>query len=157
VPRRHLARDRERAPCPLTPSGPARNDVLTVLLASCSGARDSADSVRDLHALLDAAGVPGPYLLVGFSFGGLLATVDEAKALVAKVPDVPVTYMAARPVELPPNWPVERMQARIRTRQVQFAKTVPNGRLVEAQSSHDIDLDKPELVIQEVQRILDMA
>jgi hypothetical protein len=27
--------------------------------------------------------------------------VDEAKALVAKVPDVPVTYLAARPVELP--------------------------------------------------------
>ena len=84
-------------------------------------------------------------------------TVDEAKPLVAKVPDVPVTYMAARPVELPPNWPVKRMQAFIRTKQVQFTKTVPNGRLVEVQSSHDIDLDKPELVLQEVQRILESA
>ena len=28
-------------------------------------------------------------------------TVDQAKALVAKVPDVPVTYLAARPVQLP--------------------------------------------------------
>ena len=27
-------------------------------------------SVRDLHARLAAAAVPGPYLLVGFSFGG---------------------------------------------------------------------------------------
>jgi pimeloyl-ACP methyl ester carboxylesterase len=176
-----------------------------------AGRHTGADSVRDLHALLGAAGVPGPYLLVGFSFGGLLAimyagtypdqvmgmvsldgslptddevdrlipaaeraqvmaeqernqesvdfyrTVDEAKALVAKVPDVPVTYMAARPVELPPNWPVERMQAFIRTKQVQFTKTLPKGRLVEVQSSHDIDVDKPELVIQEVQRILEMA
>jgi pimeloyl-ACP methyl ester carboxylesterase len=176
-----------------------------------AGRHTGADSVHDLHALLGAAGVPGPYLLVGFSFGGLLAimyagtypdqvmgmvsldgslptddevdqlipaaeraqvmaeqeanqesvdfyrTVDEAKALVAKVPDVPVTYMAARPVELPPNWPVKRMQAFIRTKQVQFTKTVPKGRLVEVQSSHDIDLDKPELVIQEVQRILEMA
>ena len=26
--------------------------------------------------------------------------VDEAKPLVARVPDVPVTYVAARPVEL---------------------------------------------------------
>jgi pimeloyl-ACP methyl ester carboxylesterase len=175
------------------------------------GRHTGADSVRDLHALLGAAGVPGPYLLVGFSFGGLLAimyagtypdqvmgmvsldgslptddevdrlipaaeraqvmaeqernqesvdfyrTVDEAKALVAKVPDVPVTYMAARPVELPPNWPVERMQAFIRTKQVQFTKTLPKGRLVEVQSSHDIDVDKPELVIQEVQKILEMA
>ena len=120
-----------------------------------TGRHDGADSVRDLHALLDAAGVPRPYLLVGFSFGGLLAimyagtypdqvmglvsldgslptddevdqlipaaerarvmaeqdanqesvdfyrTVDEAKPLVAKVPDVRVTYLAARPVELP--------------------------------------------------------
>jgi hypothetical protein len=28
-------------------------------------------------------------------------TTDQAKPLVAKVPDVPVTYLAARPVELP--------------------------------------------------------
>jgi pimeloyl-ACP methyl ester carboxylesterase len=84
-------------------------------------------------------------------------TTDEAKPLVAKVPDVPVTYMAARPVELPPNWPVKRMQAFIAAKQVQFTKTVPNGRLVEVQSSDDIDLDKPELVLQEVQRILDTA
>jgi pimeloyl-ACP methyl ester carboxylesterase len=173
------------------------------------GRHTGADSVRELHALLDAAGVPGPYLLVGFSFGGLLAimyagtypdqvtgmvsldgslptddevdqlipaaeraqvmaeqeanqervefyrTVDQAKALVAKVPDVPVTYMAARPVELPPSWPVKRMRALIRTKQVQFTNAVPNGRLVEVQSSHDIDLEKPELVIQEINRILE--
>jgi len=49
------------------------------------------------------------------------------------------------------------MQALIRTKQVQFTRTVPNGRLVEVQSSHDIDLDKPELVLQEVQRILESA
>ena len=175
------------------------------------GRHTGADSVADLHALLGAAKVEGPYLLVGFSFGGLLAimyaatypdqvmglvsldgslptddqvdqlipagertqvmaeqeanqervefyrTADQAKALVAKVPDVPVTYLAARPVELPPNWPVERMQAFIAAKQVQFTKTVPNGRLVEVQSSHDIDLEQPELVIQEIQRILEMA
>jgi pimeloyl-ACP methyl ester carboxylesterase len=178
---------------------------------SDAGRHTGADSVADLHALLDAAGVSGPYLLVGFSFGGLLAimyaatypdqvmglisldgslptddqvdqlipaaehtqamaeqeanqervefyrSVDQAKKLVAKVPDVPVTYLAARPVELPPNWPVKRMQAFIAAKQVEFTKTVPNGRLVEVQSSHDIDLEQPELVIQEVQRILAMA
>jgi dienelactone hydrolase len=175
------------------------------------GRHTGADSVADLHALLEAAGVPGPYLLVGFSFGGLLAimyaatypdqvmglvsldgslptddqvdqlipkderaqvmaeqeanqervefyrTVDQAKKLVAKVPDVPVTYLAARPVELPPSWPVKRMQAFIAAKQVQFTKTVPNGRLVEVQSSHDIDLENPELVIQEIHRILTKA
>jgi pimeloyl-ACP methyl ester carboxylesterase len=175
------------------------------------GRHTGADSVADLHALLAAAGVQGPYLLVGFSFGGLLAimyagtypdqvmglvsldgslptddqvdqlipagertqvmaeqeanqervefyrTTDQAKALVAKVPDVPVTYLAARPVELPPNWPVERMQAFIHAKQLQFTKTVPKGRLVEVQSSHDVDLEKPELVIQEIRRLLATA
>jgi pimeloyl-ACP methyl ester carboxylesterase len=81
-------------------------------------------------------------------------TVDQAKALVAKVPDVPVTYLAARPVELPPTWPVKRMQAFIAAKQVQFTKAVPQGRLVEVQSSHDIDLEQPELVIKEINRIL---
>jgi pimeloyl-ACP methyl ester carboxylesterase len=175
------------------------------------GRHTGADSVRDLHTLLATAKVPGPYLLVGFSFGGLLAimyagtypdqvmglvsldgglptddqvdqlipkderaqvmaeqdanqervdfyrTLEEAKTLVAKVPDVPVTYLAARPVELPPNWPVKRMRAFIAAKQAQFTKAVPNGRLVEVQSSHDIDLDQPELVIKEINRILKMA
>jgi pimeloyl-ACP methyl ester carboxylesterase len=33
--------------------------------------RTAADVVADLHALLDAAAVPGPYVLVGHSVGGL--------------------------------------------------------------------------------------
>jgi pimeloyl-ACP methyl ester carboxylesterase len=187
-------------------------DRLNVGRSDRAGGRHSgADSVRDLHALLDAAAVRGPYLLVGFSFGGLLAimyagtypdqvmglvsldgslptddqvdqlipkderervmaeqdrnqesvdfyrTTDLAKPLVAKVPDVPVTYLAARPVELPPNWPVERMRAFIAAKQLQFTKAVPQGRLVEVQSSHDIDLDQPELVIKEINRILETA
>ena len=44
------------------------------------------------------------------------------------------------------------MRAFIVAKQVQFTKTVPNGRLVEVQSSHDIDLDQPELVIKEINR-----
>jgi len=43
-----------------------------------NGRHTGADSVRDLHALLDAAAVPEPYLLVGFSFGGLLAIMYAA-------------------------------------------------------------------------------
>jgi pimeloyl-ACP methyl ester carboxylesterase len=35
--------------------------------------RDGTDRVRDLHALLAAAGVPGPYVLVGHSNGGLFS------------------------------------------------------------------------------------
>jgi hypothetical protein len=43
-----------------------------------SGRHTGADSVRDLHTLLDAAGVPEPYLLVGFSFGGLWPSCTPA-------------------------------------------------------------------------------
>src|SRR5262245_36497612 len=34
--------------------------------------RTTADVVADLHALLAAAGVPGPYVLVGHSLGGII-------------------------------------------------------------------------------------
>ena len=37
------------------------------------GRQTGADSVSDLHALLRTAGVPGPYLLLAASFGGLIA------------------------------------------------------------------------------------
>ena len=57
---------------------------------------------------------------------------EPGRPLVAKVPDVPVTYLAARPVELPANWPVEKMRAFIQAKQVQFTNAVPDGRLVSA-------------------------
>jgi pimeloyl-ACP methyl ester carboxylesterase len=50
--------------------------------------RTGADVVADLHALLDVAGVPGPYVLVGHSIGGLFVRLyastypDEVVGLV---------------------------------------------------------------------------
>jgi pimeloyl-ACP methyl ester carboxylesterase len=50
--------------------------------------RTGADAVADLHAVLTAAGVPGPYVLVGHSIGGLFvrhyahAYPDEVAGLV---------------------------------------------------------------------------
>jgi pimeloyl-ACP methyl ester carboxylesterase len=52
------------------------------------GIRTAEDMVGDLHSLLRVAGVPGPYILVGHSFGGLLMRLfahwyrDEVCALV---------------------------------------------------------------------------
>lgn len=40
---------------------------------SVEGRQTGANSVRDLHALLRAADVPGPYVLLAASFGGLIA------------------------------------------------------------------------------------
>jgi pimeloyl-ACP methyl ester carboxylesterase len=44
-----------------------------------AGPRSSLDSAADLHAALSAAGIQGPYLLVGHSVGGLHAQVFAAK------------------------------------------------------------------------------
>jgi pimeloyl-ACP methyl ester carboxylesterase len=40
--------------------------------------RTAESVVADLHALLQAAGVPGPYVLVGHSLGGLLVRLYAA-------------------------------------------------------------------------------
>ena len=41
--------------------------------APSAGGRTAADSVADLHTLLAHAGIKGPYVMVGFSFGGLIS------------------------------------------------------------------------------------
>lgn len=43
-----------------------------------AGAGSAASRGRDLHALLEAAQVPGPYVLLGASFGGLIADMYAA-------------------------------------------------------------------------------
>ena len=40
--------------------------------------RTAADAVADLHALIDTAGIPGPYVLVGHSLGGAIVRLYAA-------------------------------------------------------------------------------
>ncbi len=40
--------------------------------------RSAADAVADLHALLETAAITGPYVLVGFSMGGLISQLYAA-------------------------------------------------------------------------------
>ncbi len=73
--------------------------------------RTAQDVVQDLHALLAAAHVPGPYILVGHSLGGLFVRLyaqtypDQVRALV---------FVDAFPVEIPSlmgsDWPTYRQQ-----------------------------------------------
>jgi pimeloyl-ACP methyl ester carboxylesterase len=79
---------------------------------------------------------------------------EQAAALVDSVPDIPITYLAARPVDLPPEWPVRRMRVLISAKQREFVDRFPKGRLVLVRTSHDIDLEQPEVVIDELDRIL---
>ena len=68
--------------------------------------RTAKDVVSDLHALLTAAQVPGPYVLVAHSLGGLFARLyaqtypDQVRALL---------FLDSFPVEIPamvgPQWP----------------------------------------------------
>jgi len=74
--------------------------------------------------------------------------------VLGKVPDVPVTYMAAEPVEMPLTWPVERIRAFIRTQLSEFVGRFPRGRLVRVRSSHDIQSELPSRVLQEAEKVL---
>ncbi len=165
-----------------------------------------ADSVRDLHTLLDAAGVRGPFLLVGFGWGGVLATMyagthpedvlgllllssslptddeiealmppaelerlktewnaaeredlyrtlPEAKALMKSVPDVPVTFMVGKPPAFAREVD-QQMQAVRETKQAEFVRQFRQGKLVRVDGTPDFDVEQPQLVVAEVQRMI---
>jgi pimeloyl-ACP methyl ester carboxylesterase len=176
-----------------------------------TGRHTGADSVRELHALLEAAAVPPPYVLVGASFGGLLSimyagtfpddvaglvlldatlpsdaepdrlipkaerrtviadvennpervdfyeSIRESKRLVGAIPDIPVTYLAASNLGLPPNWPVRRMTALIRKLQREFVARFRQGRLVLVVSPHYMEPVVPERIVNEIERVLASA
>jgi pimeloyl-ACP methyl ester carboxylesterase len=153
--------------------------------------RTAADSVRELRALLAAAAIDGPLLLVGGSFGGLIAIMyaathpgdvhgmvlldatlptdgdvdllipqpdraqvlaeldqnaermqvtasgDQAKALLGKLPDVPVVYLAATAEpDFPAHWPAAAMKDRTRQNREDFIALFPRGRVVPVESGH---------------------
>jgi pimeloyl-ACP methyl ester carboxylesterase len=72
--------------------------------------RTAADMVADLHALLVAASVPGPYVLAAHSFGGLIARLyattfpDEVAGLVLVDAVHEVYYDQLRAVTTPAQW-----------------------------------------------------
>ena len=70
----------------------------------------AGDAVADLHALLSAAGVRGPYVLVGHSYGGLVVRhyastyPEDVSGLVL----VDALSEGLRDAETPEQWPVQR-------------------------------------------------
>lgn len=67
--------------------------------------RRGEDLVEDLHGLLEAAAVPGPYVLVGHSAGGLLV-----QAYAATYPDEVAGVVALNPVPPWKEWSASAMR-----------------------------------------------
>ncbi len=78
---------------------PSRSDAVPM-------PRSAQDVVEDLHTLLEVAGVPGPYVLVGHSLGGLFVRLyastypEEVAGLVL----VDAWYEGLREALSPENW-----------------------------------------------------
>ena len=76
--------------------------------------RSVADMVDDLHALLTAAAVPGPYVLVGHSFGGLIVRLfamrypDEVAGLVLVDAAHEDYYASMQSILTPEQWAASR-------------------------------------------------
>jgi pimeloyl-ACP methyl ester carboxylesterase len=87
----------------LGPGLPGRSDPATM-------PRTAGAIVDDLHALLGAADIPGPYVMVGHSFGGLVARLyastypDDVVGLVLVDAAHEDFYDAAQQVLTPAQW-----------------------------------------------------
>lgn len=94
--------------------------------------RSARDVVEDLHALLAAAHLPGPYVLAGHSLGGLFARL-YAQTYPAQV--CAVVFVDAFAVEIPrmmgPDWPAYRQML-----------NQPPPQFADAPGFEEIDIDK---------------
>ena len=167
------------------------------------GMSSAEDAIKDLHGLLRAAGEKSPYVLAGYSFGGLLSLLyagtypDEVdgivlvdatlplewdldppgiaaqveaelnanaeridfygagattEAVLDRLPEVPITYMFALQQDYPKEWKGAYPGA-LRA----FMRGLPDGTLVEYDTTHDMVYTIPSDVADQIQRVLRRA
>ena len=165
------------------------------------GMSSAEDAIEDLHGLLRAAGEKPPYVLAGYSFGGLLSLlyagtypddvdgivlVDATlplewdldppsvaprvkqelnanaeridfygagattEAVLDRLPEVPITYMFALKHEPYPKEWKGAYPAALR----KFMQGLPDGTLVEYDTTHDMVFTIPGDVADQIQRVL---
>jgi pimeloyl-ACP methyl ester carboxylesterase len=111
--------------------------------------RSAGDAVADLHALLQAASVPGPYVLVGHSYGGLIVRLyasaypDEVVGLVLVDAANEEVYPAWEALLGPRRWaefltpqPIEGLEEYQHLEQWDLERSVAQGR--EARTSQPL-------------------
>jgi hypothetical protein len=74
--------------------------------------RDSAGMADELAALLDAAAVPDPYVIVGHSDGGMVAQLFAAATLTRSPASCSSTAPTRTRTFAPPSWPAASSQPR---------------------------------------------
>lgn len=98
--------------------------------------RTSQDIARDLHALLINAKVPGPYVLVGHSIGGLNVRIfadlypDEVAGVVlvdATHPDQESQWLASLPAESPEELPALKKSREFLTSRLERGSDNPDS------------------------------
>lgn len=183
--------------------------------------RNAAAAVTDLHELLSAAKVPGPYVLVGHSFGGLdillyalnyprsvagivfvdalppqlrnqmtpslwktyselnaqplpgldykeletmdfSASIDQVQRALARttLPAIPIVVLTKdRPFDLAgrevPAGFGEKLDAAWRRAQRQLAASIAHVPLTVVETSHNISIERPDVVIDAIRRVVE--
>jgi pimeloyl-ACP methyl ester carboxylesterase len=83
-----------------------------------------------------------------------LSTFRQAQALQGNEPKVPVTYIGAKVVELPPSYPRAEITAAERKLQRDFLERFAPGRLVLVDSPHYMEPEIPGRIAHEVKRVV---
>jgi pimeloyl-ACP methyl ester carboxylesterase len=83
-----------------------------------------------------------------------LTTFRQAQELQGKEPRIPVTYIGAKRMELPPSYPRKEITAAERRLQRDFLNRFAPGRLVLADSPHYMEPAIPKLIAREVTRLI---
>lgn len=141
--------------------------------------RTAQQIADELHSLLGNAGIAGPYVLVGHSFGGftvrlyrsrystevvsmVLVDAGHEDQAAGSLDDLPLVVLTATgPVwwpGLPPDFPVEQFRQMWLQVQKDLAKLSSNSVHIFAdKSSHFIQFDQPELVVDAIRQGVAMA